>query len=44
MELFGLELGAGREMGLGLVDLTEKQAGARQGKALKNLKGNPEFQ
>ena len=44
MELFGLELGAWREMGLGLVDLTEKQAGARQGKALKNLKGNPEFQ
>lgn len=31
-------------MDLGLVVLTEKQAGARQGKALKSLKGNPEFQ
>lgn len=42
--LFGLELGAWREMDLGLVVLTEKQAGARQGKALKSLNGNPEFQ
>lgn len=32
MELFGLELGAWREMGLGLVVLTEKRAGARQQK------------
>lgn len=44
VELFGLELGAWREMGLGLVVLTEKQAGARQRKSLKSLKGNPEFQ
>lgn len=41
--LFGLELGAWREMDLGLVVLTEKQAGGEQGKALKSLNGNPEF-
>lgn len=35
----GLELGAWREMGLGLVVLTEKQAGARQRESLKSLKG-----